>query len=220
VIADRPLVMDLGMHDGRDTRAYLDLGYRVVAVEANPLRVAEARQTFAREIASGALVIEAVGLSHEEGEQPFYRNVANDKLSSFNPACAGRGGAMCEVMPIACLDPGFLFDRYGVPEYLKVDLEGADGVVLEAVAQRRILPRFCSIELTHVENVAHMERLGYREFQLVNQAALPTKGNPSGPFGEQLPAVWVDAETVALQYGTARTRFPNAWFDLHARSAA
>ena len=220
MISDAPLVMDLGMHDGRDTRAYLDLGYRVVAVEANPLRVAEARQAFAREIAIGALIIESVGLSRDEGEQPFYRNLANDQLSSFNPACAGRGGAACEVMPVACQHPGFLFDRYGVPEYLKVDLEGADGAVLEALAQRRIRPRFCSIEITHVEDVVAMARLGYRAFQLVNQAALPATGNPSGPFGAQLPSRWVDGETVAAQYRKACTRFPHAWFDLHAKADA
>ena len=35
------LVIDVGMYDGADTAYYLSMGYRVLAVEANPALVAQ-----------------------------------------------------------------------------------------------------------------------------------------------------------------------------------
>ncbi len=40
----RDLIFDLGMHTALDTKFYLDKGFRVVAVEANPRMVESARE--------------------------------------------------------------------------------------------------------------------------------------------------------------------------------
>ncbi len=41
---ERDLIFDLGLHEGGDPRFYLDKGFRVVAVEANPQFCDAARQ--------------------------------------------------------------------------------------------------------------------------------------------------------------------------------
>jgi hypothetical protein len=51
------LVYDVGMNNGDDTAYYLSLGFRTVAIEANPELVKYAKARFAREIASGRLII-------------------------------------------------------------------------------------------------------------------------------------------------------------------
>jgi hypothetical protein len=45
------LIFDLGMHNAADTKFYLDKGFRVVALEANPALAGAAQSWLAREYA-------------------------------------------------------------------------------------------------------------------------------------------------------------------------
>ncbi len=57
-------VFDVGMNNGDDSAHYLSKGCRVIAVEANPILAQRGRVRFQAEIASGQMVIEALGISH------------------------------------------------------------------------------------------------------------------------------------------------------------
>ncbi len=46
------LIYDIGIHNGDDTAYYLSRGYRVVAVDANPLMMDAARQKFAEAVSA------------------------------------------------------------------------------------------------------------------------------------------------------------------------
>ena len=61
------LIYDVGMNNGDDTAYYLSLGFRTVAIEANPELVEQAKARFAREIASGRLIILNIGIADREG---------------------------------------------------------------------------------------------------------------------------------------------------------
>jgi FkbM family methyltransferase len=63
-------IFDIGMYDGADTAYYLECGYHVVAVEANPGLVDNAKRRFGAEIASGQLtcVNAAISPNGEEVE--------------------------------------------------------------------------------------------------------------------------------------------------------
>lgn len=50
-------IFDIGMYDGADTAYYLESGYQVVAVEANPDLVECAARQFSASLASGQLVL-------------------------------------------------------------------------------------------------------------------------------------------------------------------
>ena len=39
----KKLIFDIGMYDGSDTRYYLNEGFRVLAIEANPILVKRAK---------------------------------------------------------------------------------------------------------------------------------------------------------------------------------
>src|SRR5688500_2772152 len=60
------LVFDFGMYDGSDTEYYLDCGYKVVAVEANPALARSAQTGFEKYISSGQLVIINAAISSDE----------------------------------------------------------------------------------------------------------------------------------------------------------
>lgn len=214
-----PLVFDLGMHDGRDTRQYLSEGYRVVAVECNPKLVRRAQQTFAKEIADGRLTIEAIGLWFSTGARTFHVNPRNSEWSSFDAGAAGRDGKRCQSFTVHCEHPAYLFAKYGTPYYCKVDLEGCDRAVLDALAALDALPPYLSIEMCDVTDAYAMSALGYREVRLVDQRENTNASNPSGPFGPALGG-WVTADEAAAEYLAARETAPLAWFDLHGRLAA
>jgi hypothetical protein len=53
----RNLIYDVGMHEGEDTKFFIERGFKVVGIEANPQLVARIRETLARPIAEGKLQI-------------------------------------------------------------------------------------------------------------------------------------------------------------------
>jgi hypothetical protein len=65
------LVFDLGMNNGDDSAYYLLKGYEVVAAEANPTLVDQARVRFQKEIQAGLIVIEHVGIADQCGYFPL-----------------------------------------------------------------------------------------------------------------------------------------------------
>src|SRR5262245_59116807 len=79
------LIYDLGLHVGCDTDFYLQKGFRVVAVEANPRLAEAARQTFAPAVASGQLLILNVAIHDHEATTTLYLNDHKDDWSTVVP---------------------------------------------------------------------------------------------------------------------------------------
>ena len=61
------LIYDIGMNNGDDTAYYLQRGFRVIAVEANPALVSQAIQRFEREVAEDRLVVLTSVLPSSQG---------------------------------------------------------------------------------------------------------------------------------------------------------
>jgi GDP-mannose 4,6-dehydratase len=89
------LIYDIGMHNGNDTAYYLYKGYRVIAIEANPVLVERAKKRFADEINNNRLTILNVGISDKPGTARFYVNNAESEWSAFNFEIAKRGLYAC-----------------------------------------------------------------------------------------------------------------------------
>ena len=45
----KKLIYDIGMYDGSDTRYYLNVGFRVLAIQKNPVLVKRARELIFQE---------------------------------------------------------------------------------------------------------------------------------------------------------------------------
>ena len=72
------LIIDVGMHIGRDTEFYLQKGFKVVSVEANPELVKYARSRFQDALSNQRLVIYDIAIADYEGEIDFYINNQKD----------------------------------------------------------------------------------------------------------------------------------------------
>jgi FkbM family methyltransferase len=251
------LIYDVGMHDGTDTDFYLKKGFRVVAIEADPALAAQGRERFRDAIASGRLTILNLAVSERDDVATFYYCpeqqdrcgvYSSTGLSTTVRAVAeersARIGVRFEPIEIESRPFGPLLQQYGIPYYLKVDIEGADRHCLKALAEFSERPKYVSVEIPHPErdykDLCELYLLDYRQFKSVDQRfvhkiRLPFparegnyvshhfQGQTSGPFGEETPGRWASFEEIIPAYGIPKRKdawlwgSKDAWFDLHAK---
>lgn len=164
------LVFDIGLYDGADTAYYLADGYRVLAVEANPTMVERARRAFRGELASGRLIL-VHGAVAEHAGQPVTLTIAGDDpgaSSIFADRIADR--APIGSYTVAGITIGQLIDSFGVPYFLKVDIEAADRFcILPLTPETRPAYLSCEINEDVEELVGHLQAIGFTRFKAVNQ---------------------------------------------------
>lgn len=162
------LIYDIGMNNGDDTAHYLCRGFRVVAVEANPVLAEAGTKRFAPEIADGRLTILNVGVAERAGDLPFWVCDANADWSSFDEANAARDDSPHHQIVVPCRTFASIYDEYGVPFYLKIDIEGNDELCVRDLDPAR-LPRYISLEGRDIELLAMLRDLGYTRFKCISQ---------------------------------------------------
>ena len=236
------LIVDLGMNDGSDSLFYLKKGFNVVAVEANPALVDRASRRFARFINANALRVLNCGIADAASEPlDFYVNHTRSEWSSFIKDIGSRGKRGFSVKKISMLPIGELFARFGTPYYLKIDVEGYDQRIIDAIAPLPYRPRFISAEEGGVKMIDSLRAIGATAFKLVDQTSHssivlpnpPREGRfcrhyfiagSSGPFGEEIPDSWLPYEDFRKMYVTDFRAedgrwlcSSKAWFDIHAK---
>ena len=215
-MASRDLIYDVGLFDGTDTAFYLAKGFRVVAVEARPDLCDAARARFSDELKNGQLTIVERAVWSTAGERlPFY--IRSGWSSVFRESAERDGGASAATVEVETATIATLFAEFGVPHYLKCDIEGAEDFVIDGLSQAEVRPTFVSIEDPAGEGATRLAAIGYDRFQMVNQGLLrffkPPKparegrycdvrftGRSSGLFGHELEAAaWVDVARLQEQ---------------------
>jgi FkbM family methyltransferase len=164
------LIYDVGMHNGDDTAYYLRRGFRVVAIEPNPALVATASERFRREIEAGELKILNVGVAAEDRELPFWVCLTDSRLSSLYHDASLDDRYPVEEIRVPCRTFRPILDEFGVPFYLKVDIQGNDSLCVEALDPGDV-PKFLSIEfaLWDAPLMALMRARGFNRFKYISQ---------------------------------------------------
>jgi FkbM family methyltransferase len=242
------LIFDIGANNGDDTQAYLKRGCKVVAIEANPALCAALRERFSAEIDAGQLIVVDKAISRRS-KVTLYVNSAESGWGTTLPGYAQRGLRMRgEIVPIevettTVID---LIRAHGVPNYIKVDIEGADVLCLLDLFDSD-LPPHLSIERPkslsdQLFALGLLRRLGYRRFAFRDQttagqqthSASKFQRGDSGLFGDEISAVawmgWASAWIknawlygiwalggIARRAPVLRVIAPGVrWFDIHA----
>ena len=185
-------VVDVGFNVGQDTAMYLEAGYHVAAVEANPRLVEWARRTepFSIAVASGRLtLLNRVVTSEKEAMRnaTFFMSSHTERSkygSCYTPPCIAVNveTATCDT---------FVHDFR--PEYIKIDAEGADLMCIKAILRKVRLgnipaPKYISIEASLTRSlfeIAH--HAGYQDFKYSDQSKSnggDMHGAGTGAFGE------------------------------------
>jgi FkbM family methyltransferase len=160
------------MNNGDDTAYYLSRGFRVLAIEANPLLVEQVSRRFVHEIASGALTIVNVGVSDSEGALPFWICDTHPEWSSFDRSVASRDNADHHQVIIPCRRFQSILKEFGSPYYLKLDIEGSEIYCLRDLIVGDP-PKYVSFEKTERwtdESLTLLHNLGYTGFKLISQS--------------------------------------------------
>jgi FkbM family methyltransferase len=231
-------IFDVGLHVGQDTDFYLAKGFHVLAIEANPVLIAAARAKFAEAIQQGRLLLLNLGITPEPGEFTFYVNKTHSEWSSFVKELGEREGFFEEVS-VPCVAMDEVFAAFGVPYYLKVDIEGGDIDVVKPLVNLPVKPQYVSVENGNGGLLECLHDAGYDRFKFINQAQVNQMKCPqpaleghdidytfpfgaSGPFGEETIGQWLTYEEIARVID-AYWQTPgldatvHGWFDLHAK---
>ena len=173
----RDLIYDVGMNNGDDAAYYLHQGFRVIAIDADPRSLEAAKHRFPNELSSGQLTVLNVGIAETAGIATFWICDDFSPWNSFYQKTASRLGYKHHEIEVTTRTFGDILDEYGVPFYLKVDIEGKDLLCIEDLAGRSI-PPFISVENksqdlseTQVSSVLLLlHKAGYRRFKLISQS--------------------------------------------------
>jgi FkbM family methyltransferase len=223
------VVYDFGANRGSNISYYLRQGFNVVAVEANPVLCKQLEQRFEADLR--VQVVNACLVAEEAGESvPFFINNYMDKLSTFIRPTHDADHFM--EINVRGRTPASLFAEFGEPFYVKIDLEGADGMILDALRLSGINPPYISAEAHSLDVLAKLSVAGYDQFKIVEGRYVHCpyfelkndnertgyqfeEGESAGPFGEDIPGIWVGADDVFAYIA----RHGTGWKDIHARRA-
>eukprot|EP00928_Gymnodinium_smaydae_P020342 TRINITY_DN17864_c0_g1_i2.p1 TRINITY_DN17864_c0_g1~~TRINITY_DN17864_c0_g1_i2.p1 ORF type:complete len:533 (+),score=118.80 TRINITY_DN17864_c0_g1_i2:198-1796(+) len=192
-VSPPPLVFDLGMSGGMDAFFFLMHGFPVVAVEANPLLVADVHAALARHGQRlRVLTAAVVGESAADGsggdlaeEAPVVSFHIHRERPDFSALEAERVPASdrAGTVPVQAVTCAQLVASFGRPYAVKIDAEGADRACLTSLRRARATPPYLSAELPAVGGdgdqaaggsaavalVVLLARMGYVGFKLCRQ---------------------------------------------------
>ena len=155
------LAFDVGAHVGDRTGSFLRLGARVVSLEPQP-HVFRALRLIYNRYQSANLRCEAVGAQagsielHINSANPTITTASSDLIAAAQSASQWQGQKWDSsiAVPVNTLDN--LIREYGLPDFVKIDVEGHELEVLKGLSQA--LPCL-SFEFTTIQRSIAMECL-------------------------------------------------------------
>jgi FkbM family methyltransferase len=161
-------VFDIGMFDGEDTAYYLESGYRVVSVEANPVLLQHAKKRFAAHLTSGQLTCVHAALAATC--EPVSLTLGGDELGSSSTVSSWLTNMPVGRVTVPGITMQHILEEHGVPYFLKVDIEGSDRLVVLALTPV-MRPKYLSFEISGdvEELVNHSQSIGFTRFKIINQ---------------------------------------------------
>lgn len=172
LLPTNPLVFDVGAHVGSKTRFLRKAGAKVVALEPQQPFASFLRRTLPRDV---VFIDSAAGSSETEANMsisslnPTVSSLKKDFLETANNSPGFENVVWDKSQRVKVLTLDSLIQEHGVPDYIKIDVEGFELEVLSGLSHAvdlisfEFLPGFA--DLTH-EVVGQIETLGDYEFNL------------------------------------------------------
>lgn len=175
----RGLAFDIGSHIGNRVGAFLGLGARVVAVEPTPECVRVLRCLYGR---NGEASIEQAAVGAAAGEATLYRSRRTPTLNTIssqwitqvkqNDLFEGVSWESTLSVPLTTLDR--LIARYGMPDFIKIDVEGHEAQVLQGLTDAPPALSFELLPASMESALSCIERVGALGSYLFNYSPVET----------------------------------------------
>ena len=191
------------------------------------------RLDFKEFIDNKKLIIENIALTEDKNTEKidFFISKTNDVLSTLYPHDKDK----FYKQEVKCKKASFLIKKYlqeyniSEIEYIKIDIEGADKLILRDLLQNNILAKNLSVECQDPEVIELLLKSTYKSFKFFKGKDMTFKKNieitsknndkkiinfdkdSSGPFGDDIPGNYYDKNSI-LPY------FLNnglGWIDTH-----
>lgn len=223
------LIFDLGFFNGEDSFYYISKGFNVFAIEANPMLYEKNKNKFKNELQLKTLTLYNKAISTSSLKTiKFYINNKKPEVSSIEKWIAEQEGKYeVQEIEIETTNLSEMISEFGVPYYMKVDVEGMDKEVSRQLTEiKKDIPRYVSFELNKLDYYdifTNLKICGYKQFQIINQ--IHNKPNCSGDFGKDLSKnKWMNFDETLNRYMKYRElkiidniNLGVGWVDLHAK---
>jgi FkbM family methyltransferase len=189
------------------------------------------RSRFADAVANGRLVILNVAVAGNTSRDSvtFYVHRTEHVISQLaEPEPSVRD--QFDAIQVPQRSASDIVKMYGAPHYIKVDIEGMDGIVLKDLFSAGIVPDFISAESHSLYPFALLVSHGYDSFNLIDgrsvadrygSATIRTPAGPvnhafpahaAGPYGEDITTPWWHGDAFLDVLASERL----GWKDIHA----
>lgn len=208
-------IFDIGANTGQNIDYFLSKSKKVIAVEPISELCLQMERNFKKSIKNDELKILNFAVVNDENTTSldFYFNtdkswesslLKNDKSKKVN---------------VSATTLNKLFNKYGYPDCIKIDIEGYDLEVLKYMATLNILPDYLSIEIQNKKTLDFIvNNFSYKYFNFVlghriseDYKNLNLKTHSSGPLGNDLKFQWVKKRIIKYYFMISRY----GWIDLH-----
>lgn len=148
------LVFDIGANKGHKVKVFRKMGFKVVAVDPEPKCVETLNYRFAQD---QQVTIVPKGVADKQGSLELNVYHGRSGLNTFSNKWTQQGNAMAESkisVPVTTLND--LMQEYGVPYFIKIDVEGYEWNVIQGMKQA---PDFLSFEANFPEFIIETQNI-------------------------------------------------------------
>jgi FkbM family methyltransferase len=214
----KKIIFDFGSNNGQNLSYFLEKAEIVVCVEANTILTEKIKKRFDRHINNNSLFIENFGLSEIDGVKDFYISKQNDVLSTLIPP---QNKENYQRITIPTTTPSNIIKKYrnklslNEIEYIKIDVEGYDHIILDDLFKNNIYPKYISAEVhdsivinlilnspyksfkfsegTEIgNNIKKIEFLNHKQ----ENVKIDFVQHSSGPYGDDIPGKYYARDSV------------------------
>lgn len=208
-------IYDIGANTGQNIDYFLSKSKKVIAVEPINELCLQMERNFKKSIKNDELKILNFALVNDENTTSldFYLNtdkswesslLKNDKSKKVN---------------VNATTLNKLFNKYGYPDCIKIDIEGYDLEVLKYMVLSNIYPDYLSVEIQNKKTLDFIvNNFSYKYFNFVlghriseDYKHLNFKTHSSGPLGNDIKFKWVTKRLIKYYFIISRY----GWIDLH-----